>query len=81
MQNTQRQPNPDVDDFGSYIDSGGDEGVEQDRRGSSQDIEGERDEDVIPVPPDVKERQPIEDPPHGDDAPVGDVDDSPKRIV
>lgn len=81
MSSTQREPNPDVDDFGAYKESGGDEDVQQPSHGSSQDIEHDRDDDTIPLPPDVNERQPVEDPPHGNDAPVGDVDDSPKRIV
>jgi hypothetical protein len=81
MPGTQREPNPDVDDFGAYKETGVDEDVERPSGDSAQNIEQKRDEDVIPVPPDVKDRQPIEDPPHGSDAPVGDVDDSPKQIV
>ena len=84
MPSTPRVPNPDVDDFGSFPNSGGDEDIiERDNTNSSfDDIEqGSDGEDGIPLPPDVEERQPIEEPPRRDDAPVGDVDDSPKRIV
>ena len=39
------------------------------------------DDDVIPVPPDVEGTAPIKEPPGSGGPPVGDVDDSPKRIA
>lgn len=47
----------------------------------ADDIEQPPDTEVIPVPPDSGPKHPIEEPPREDDAPIGDVDDSPKQIV
>jgi hypothetical protein len=53
-----------------------------DGNGNSNDVERRRDDrDVIPVPPDSNPGAPVEEPPDTEGAPVGDVDDSPKRIA
>lgn len=73
--------NPDVnsipsDSYGSHEDTGRSE------RNDTDDIEGyDHDEDVVPVPPDQQPVAPIEEPPETRKPPVGDVDDSPKRIA
>lgn len=66
IQNTQREPNPDVNSYSPDVDPTED----------TQD-----DNDSIPVPPDATPAVPVEEPPSSDRAPVGDVDDSPKRIA
>ena len=71
----QRNQNPDVN---SYIpDTDPAEG-----NGTAEDSDnGAGDSEPIPVPPDVGRKAPVEEPPGRDGPPVGDVDDSPKRIV
>lgn len=79
MQDEQNTQNPDVNSFDP--DSGASEGIEQNSRNESADIERTGHDEVIPVPPDSEPQYPIEEPPAADDSPVGDVDDSPKQIV
>jgi hypothetical protein len=74
----QREQNPDVNSRQPAVDPAEDI---NDPRNSGADIERGRDDDVIPVPPDVKPTAPIEEPPGSDGPPVGDVDDSPKQIA
>ncbi|HKP70032.1 MAG TPA: hypothetical protein VJV05_12160 [Pyrinomonadaceae bacterium] len=74
----QREQNPDVNSRQPAANPAEDAGISNDPR---NDIERGRDDDVIPVPPDVKPTVPIEEPPGSDGPPVGDVDDSPKQIA
>jgi hypothetical protein len=78
MQNRQ---NPDVNSIPSGDDVGAIEQNEPDRRDDDDDIERPDNDDVVPVPPDRQPVAPIEEPPERDEAPIGDVDDSPKRIA
>ncbi len=78
----QREQNPDVNSYNP--DAGITENpTPSDRTGDAptSDIERKPGRDVIPVPPDVEPTAPIEEPPSNDGPPVGDVDDSPKRIA
>jgi len=75
MHADQREPNPDVNTFGTR--EGGGEDPNEPERGNEQ----WSDEEGIPVPPDVEPTHPIEEPPDTEDVPMGDVDDSPKKIV
>lgn len=75
MRDLQREQNPDVN---SYVPD--DSGVD-DANDDSSDIERPKDDETIPVPPDVQPREPIKEPPGRDGPPMGDVDDSPKRIA
>lgn len=76
---TQRQQNPDVNSYDPNTDPGENKDTDNIR---DDDVERKRKvRDEIPLPPDAPKHQPIEDPPHGDNSPVGDVDDSPKRIA
>jgi hypothetical protein len=77
MPNNQREQNPDVN---SIPPQGNDSAIEQERSGRNDnaDIERPRNED-IPVPPDSLPVVPIEEP-DMDNAPGGDVDDTPNRI-
>ena len=77
----QREQNPDVNSIQPASDPAEDTGATGDPRGRTSDIERGRDDDVIPVPPDVRPTTPIEEPPGSDGPPVGDVDDSPKQIA
>ena len=77
----QREQNPDVNSYNPDIDPGEEPGVTDSRNEPSSNIERGRDEDVIPVPPDVGRIAPVEEPPGTGGPPVGDVDDSPKRIA
>lgn len=79
MPNIQREQNPDVNSIPSQGDNSA---VEQETpgRNDNTDIERPRNED-IPVPPDRLPVVPVEEPPNVRKAPVGDVDDSPKRIA
>ena len=76
----QREQNPDVNSRQPAANPAEDSVVD-DTRDPASDIERGRDDDVIPVPPDVRPTAPIEEPPGSDGPPVGDVDDSPKRIA
>jgi hypothetical protein len=79
MGELQREQNPDVNSYNP--DSRPGETAGEGTPGDGSDIERNHTEDVIPVPPDARPSAPVEEPPVGDKAPVGDVDDSPKRIV
>ena len=76
----QREQNPDVNSRQPAADSAEDSAI-QNPRGSGADVERGRDDDFIPVPPDTEPTAPIEEPPGTDGPPVGDVDDSPKKIA
>jgi hypothetical protein len=78
MSNSQREQNPDVNSHNPNVDPGENSGVPA--RGSN-DIERNKEDDVIPVPPDSTPAAPVEEPPGSKGTPVGDVDDSPKRIA
>jgi len=80
MTNQRGSQNPDVNSYDPNTQPGEEPGVTEGPKDGSSDIERQRGDDVIPVPPDVGPTAPIEEPP-GNDAPVGDVDDSPKRIA
>ena len=77
MNNSQRSQNPDVN---SYQPDTGPGEAPSSNPGSSG-VEEKKDQDVIPVPPDATPAAPVEEPPGSDGPPVGDVDDSPKRIA
>ena len=76
---SQRTQNPDVN---SYIPdvSPGENPEPTNQNNESSDVERKKDND-IPVPPDATPPVPVEEPPDTEGAPVGDVDDSPKRIA
>ncbi len=78
MSNSQREQNPDVNTYNPNANPGETSDVPVN---DSSDIERNKDADVIPVPPDSTPAAPVEEPPGSKGAPVGDVDDSPKRIV
>ena len=80
MNSEQREQNPDVNSYSPDIAPGENPGA-ADSTHEPSDIEGKAKEDVIPVPPDANSTVPVEEPPETNDAPVGDVDDSPKRIA
>lgn len=73
MPTNQREQNPDVNSYNPDVDPTEDKG-----KGDNREAE---DKDVIPVPPDSRPSAPVEEPPGTDGPPVGDVDDSPKRIA
>ena len=79
MNSHQREQNPDVNSYTPDIAPG--EDAEERDTNESSDIEREQKGDVIPVPPDANSAVPVEEPSGNEDAPVGDVDDSPKRIA
>ena len=81
MREEQREQNPDVNSYDPASDTAEEPGDTRDPTRPSTDIERGRDDDVIPVPPDSAPAAPIEEPPGRDGPPVGDVDDSPKRIA
>ena len=73
MNSDQTRQNPDVNTFNiDETDPGEQPGNESGSDGTTEDI---------PVPPDTEQRVPIEEPPGAAGPPVGDVDDSPKRIA
>jgi hypothetical protein len=75
MSAIQREQNPDVNSYNPDLDPG-------ESTDTSKPTDGQHgDEDVIPVPPDTRPAAPVEAPPGTDGPPVGDVDDSPKRIA
>ncbi len=80
MTNQQREQNPDVNSYDPDVGPG-ENSVVTDPNNKSSDIEGNKESDVIPVPPDAGPTAPVEEPPSDDEAPVGDVNDSPKRIA
>jgi hypothetical protein len=72
MSADQSRQNPDVNNFNI-----GGEGDEDDNTNDSGGTASEE----IPLPPDTQPNAPVEEPPGSDGSPVGDVDDSPKRIA
>ena len=81
MMVVQRQQNPDVNSYSPGTGPAESPGDRQDPNNGVGDTENNKGTDVIPLPPDSKPVAPIEEPPESDGVPVGDVDDSPKRIV
>ena len=81
MTTHQREQNPDVNSRTPVADPGESPGVTPDSRDGTSDIERGQQEPVIPVPPDAQPAAPVEEPPGRDGPPVGDVDDSPKKIA
>ncbi|MEO8041539.1 MAG: hypothetical protein ABI646_02915 [Acidobacteriota bacterium] len=77
MTNSQRAQNPDVNSYNPDADPGENSEFPND---GSNNVERTKDDDVIPVP-DSTPAAPVEEPPSREGAPVGDVDDSPKRIA
>ncbi len=79
--NSQRTQNPDVNSYNPGAEPTESSDTPDNRNNDSNDVERPRDTDVIPVPPDARPGAPVEEPPGTDGPPVGDVDDSPKRIA
>lgn len=80
MTEEQREQNPDVNSYSP--DAGQVESPSSgDHRGTPTDVERGGQDDVVPVPPDVEPSAPIEEPPGSEGPPMGDVDDSPKKIA
>ena len=63
----QREKNPDVNNYPPDSEN--------------DNVERPDHENDVPLPPDVQEREPVEDPPYGDESPMGDPSDAPTRIV
>ena len=80
MSSSQREQNPDVNSYTPDVEPGETPGSTSDQTDGMDDIERQPDSD-IPVPPDSERKAPVEEPPGHDGPPVGDVDDSPKRIA
>ena len=78
MNDSQRSQNPDVNSYQPDI-SPGETPASTDT--DSPGIEEKKERDVIPVPRDTAPSAPVEEPPGSDGPPMGDVDDSPKRIA
>jgi len=76
----QREQNPDVNSYNPE-DGQTENPAPSDRSNDQSDIERVHPDKGVPVPPDVEPTAPIEEPPGSDGPPVGDVDDSPKRIA
>lgn len=81
MKSHEREQNPDVNTYYPDADPSEKPDVTNGSADKGSDIEGRTDKDIIPVPPDVRPTAPIEEPPSDRNVPVGDVDDSPKRIA
>ena len=77
---SQRTQNPDVNSYTPDVSPGENPGPTNQNDGTS-DVERKKESDVIPVPPDANPGAPVEEPPDTGAVPVGDVDDSPKRIA
>jgi hypothetical protein len=77
----QRESNPDVNTYIGGRESQVEDPNSPERHNDNTNIEGRRDDDVIPVLPDRYPVAPVEEPPTENDGPVGDVDDSPKKIA
>jgi hypothetical protein len=80
MSAIQREQNPDVNSYTPDVEPGESPGTTDGSTDGLDDIERKPDQD-IPIPPDAERKAPVEEPPGSSGAPVGDVDDSPKRIV
>ena len=78
MTNSQRTQNPDVNSYDPDTEPGENPGSSNN---PNTDVESNKNDNGIPVPPDSAPRAPVEEPLGNDRAPVGDVDDSPKRIA
>lgn len=63
-----KTPMPDVDDFDPNIDPGANRGI------------GKKPDDNVSLPPDVEDREPVEEP-DPEPLPVEDPRDPPKHIV
>ena len=75
----QNEQNPDVNTPHPYDSNG-----EADPPGVIHDsgrTDIERPDPTVPVPPDAEPAVPVEEPPDPEHSPMGDVDDSPKRIA
>ena len=81
MSGVQREQNPDVNSYQPDVDPGTDTDVTDQSEDKDRGIEQPPTDDVIPVPPGVEPSAPVEEPPGTGGPPVGDVDDSPKRIT
>jgi hypothetical protein len=81
MVNEQREQNPDVNSYNPDAGQTEDPSPTDRPHGTPTDIERGTQDDVIPVPPDTAPTVPVEEPPGTDGPPVGDVDDSPKKIA
>lgn len=84
MQDVQNIPNPDVnsveedDNFGSHSDVQPDSRTDKD----SQDMDIERPNESIPVPPDSAPSSPVEEPPsERDQSPIDEDNTERKRLV
>jgi hypothetical protein len=91
MQDVQNIPLPDAnsttrnDDFGSHSE------VEQEldqtdienpnNEGGRNNVDIERENESIPVPPDTEPQSPVEEPPREDDSPIREEQNEPKRIA
>jgi hypothetical protein len=80
MASLQREQNPDVNSYNPDQGSIEDPNSTSGGKGST-DVERDQEDKGTPVPPDATPAHPIEEPPDTEGSPVGDVDDSPKRIV
>ena len=76
----QREHNPDVNSYIPDVDPAETPGTSDGTGDGADNIEGNPKDD-IPVPPGTERKAPVEEPPGSGGPPVGDVDDSPKRIV
>lgn len=75
----QNEQNPDVNT--PYPDDSEPETGPSGAGSPRTNVERPGDDETAPVPPDQRPAAPVEEPPGGGKPPVGDVDDSPKRIV
>ncbi|MEO8572980.1 MAG: hypothetical protein ABI481_03350 [Pyrinomonadaceae bacterium] len=80
MTNFQGGQNPDVNSYNPDVEPAEETGT-ADGGGGSSDIERNQNDDGTPLPPDATPAHPVEEPPDTKGPPVGDVDDSPKRIA
>lgn len=81
MGSVQRTQNPDVNSYSPDTEPGEGGGPANRNDSGSGDIERGKVDEVLPIPPGSKPAAPVEEPPESGNVPVGDVDDSPKRIA
>lgn len=81
MANIQNRQNPDVNSIPTSDSSGAIEQENPETNIDNSDIEQPDNQEITPLPPDRQPVAPIEEPAETDEAPVGDVNDSPKRIA
>lgn len=74
----QNQQNPDVN---STVMDENYSGQADREPNNIEDLPDDVERKPVPVPPDVENPYPVVDPPLVGDFPLGDVDDSPKRIA